>query len=148
MAIPHPSQRYREVQVKTAAKDDLLLLLVDGGVRFTEGALLEMDKGSAEDRAVRNDLLVRSQRIVLELMSSLSPAIGLELFDKLQGLYGFTFRRLFEGNARSNRTQIEEGLVMLKRIRDMWKEAVEKARAEQLLSPQKPAPNSTLSVQG
>ncbi|MFQ5654718.1 MAG: flagellar export chaperone FliS [Planctomycetota bacterium] len=147
MSARDPGRRYREVQVTTAAKDDLLLLLLDGAVRFTEGALLELDE-KEEDPARRNDGLLRAQKIVLELMSALSPAIGLDLYANLQELYRFTFSRLFEGNVHADRKLVGEGLEMLKRIRELWRDAVEKARKERSAPPQNPLPNSTISVKG
>ncbi len=148
MTQTDPSQRYLEVQVNTAAKDDLLILLVDGGLRFAEGALLEMERGSDEDGARRSDLLVRSQKIVLELLSSLSPEIGPELYSNLMKLYRFTFFRLFEGNVQGDMRQVREGVFMLRHIRDMWREAVDKARRERPEGPEKPSPNSSISVTG
>ena len=148
MAKPDPAKSYRKVQVETAAKDDLLVLLLDGGVRFAEGGLLELQKGKEADPAVRTDKLVRAQKILLELMGALSPAIGLELYNQLQDLYRFTFQRLFEGNIKGDETTVEEGVQLMKKIRDMWTEAVKKAREERNDGPQKPPPNSTLSVQG
>ena len=148
MTSRDPTQRYREVQVQTAAKDELLILLLDGGVRFAESALLEMEKGDEEDRTHRHECLLKAQSIVLELMTSLSPDIGPELFRNLQELYRFTFSRLFEGNSRSRQDQVAEALILLKRIRGMWAEAVEKARAEREVLPDKSQPNSSLSVTG
>ncbi len=148
MTSKKPSQRYREVQVNTVGKEDLLLLLVDGGVRFAEGGLEEMEKGREGDRSLRNDRIVRAQKIVLELMSSLSPEIGSELYRNLLELYRFTFQRLFEGNARGNAEQVREGVQLLKQIRDMWREAVEKFRKERDEGPQRPHSNSTISVTG
>ena len=143
-----PTRRYREVQVKTASQEDLLLLLLDGGVRFAEGALMEMDKGEDEDLSRRNDHLIRAQKILLELMGALSPAIGLEMFRNLQDLYRFTFTRLFEGNVQGDRKQVDDGVRLYKRIREMWREAVEKARAEKSSSPQRPQLGSSISVRG
>ena len=148
MSPSHPSRRYREVQVNTAAKDDLLLLLLDGGVRFSEAGLQELQKGDEQDPGHRSDQLIRAQRIVLELMSALSPAIGLELFNNLQDLYRFTFSRLFEGNVGADAQLVQAGVTLMHRIRDIWKEAVEQARAERDSGPEKPQSNSTISVEG
>ncbi len=139
---------YRKVQVQTAAKDDLLGLLLDGGVRFTEGALIELKKGDEEDLEKRNDYLIRSQKILLELMGALSPAIGLEVYDALQSLYKFTFQRLFEGNLEADETKVREGAVMFKQIRDMWAETIEKAKSEGKGRPGKPPTGSSLSIKG
>lgn len=143
-----PTRRYREVQVKTAAQDDLLLLLVEGGVRFCEGALLELDKGKEQDIERRHDQLLRAQKIVLELMGALSPGIGLELYERLMGLYRFTFERLFEGNLEASREKVEEGTRVMRRIRDLWRDAIEKAKAEREGGPPRAAGNSSISVRG
>lgn len=148
MSGHHPTQRYRQVQIETAAKDDLLLLLLDGGVRFAEGARLELEKGADGEADRRHDQLVRAQKIVLELMGALSPAIGLELFQRLQSLYQFTFTRFFEGNIEGDIVKIDEGIQVLRQIRDMWREAVEKARREKQSPVSKPPASSTFSVQG
>lgn len=144
----HPTQRYRQVQVETAAKDDLLILLLDGGVKFAEGGLIELQKGADEDCDRRNDLLLRAQKIVLELMGALSPVLGLELYERLQSLYKFTLTRLFQGNVESNVELVAEGVEVLQQIRDMWKEAVEQARAEKKSGPERPPSSSTISVTG
>ncbi|MEM7164933.1 MAG: flagellar export chaperone FliS [Planctomycetota bacterium] len=153
MASIDATRRYRQVQVETSAKDELLVLLLDGGVRFAEGAALELRKaanGEEEDLERRNDYLIRSQKIILELIGALNPTIGLELYDKLQSLYSFTFRRLFEGNVEADLVKVEEGVRVFQQIRDMWKDAVERAREEQdgQAKPQRPLSNSTISLQG
>ena len=147
MAHAHPSQRYREVQVNTASKDDLLLLLVNGGVRFAEAGLAELKKDE-EDVSLRSEKLVRAQKIVLELISSLSPVIGLDLYNNLQELYRFTFSRIFEGNVRGDAELVEEGVILFRQIRDMWVEAVEKAREERSTRPDRPVTNHSISLQG
>jgi flagellar protein FliS len=134
------------VQVSTSSKDDLLLLLLDGGVRFAEAGLSEMEKGDREDRTVRSDALLRAQRIVLELMTALSPIIGLEIYENLQGMYRFTFSRLFEGNARSSPELVKEAVTIFRQIRDMWRETVEKARSEKEVGTERPRPNSSISL--
>ncbi len=144
----HATHKYRQVQVNTSAKDDLLMLLLDGGVRFAEGGLYELNRGEEEDRGRRSEQLLKAQKIVLELISSLSPAIGLELYERLQGLYQFTFQRLFEGNAKSCPDLVGEGVTMMKRIRDLWKEAVQKAREEREKPLDGPRGNSSISVTG
>jgi flagellar protein FliS len=143
-----PTKVYRQVQVSTAAQDDLLMLLLDGGVRFCEGALIELKKGPKHDIDRRNDHLLRAQKIILELMGALSPAIGLELYERLMDLYRFTFERLFEGNVESSVEKVEEGTRVMHRIRDLWREAVDKAKAERTHGPPKATSNSSISVKG
>ncbi|MEM7260454.1 MAG: flagellar export chaperone FliS [Planctomycetota bacterium] len=148
MSAQRPSQRYREVQVTTAAKDDLLILLLDGGVRFAEGGLRELQQEGDEDRAKRSEHLVRAQKIMLELMGALSPTIGEELYNKLISLYRFTMSRLFQGNVKSDAAIVEEGVIVMKQIRDIWKEAVAKAREEGLKTKPESQSGSSISVTG
>ncbi len=148
MTSPDPTRRYREVQVGTAAQDDLLMLLLDGGVRFCEGALIELHRGKEQDIEKRHDQLLRAQKIILELMGALSPAIGLELYERLMDLYRFTFERLFEGNLEANVEKVEEGTRLMRQIRDLWREAVDKAKSERTSGPPVAAPTSSISVTG
>jgi len=143
-----PTKRYRQVQVETAAKDDLLMLLLDGGVRFCESGLIELRSEEGGDLERRNDQLVRAQKILLELMGALSPSIGLDLYQRLMQLYRFTFERLLEGNLRGDLQLIEEGTEVMHQIRDLWAAAVEQAKLERKERPQGPLPNSSISVQG
>ena len=143
-----PAQRYREVQVQTASQENLLLLLLDGGVRFTAVGLAELRRGAEEDRALRSEKLVRAQKILLELVGALDPSMGNELYRNLQDLYHFTFRRLFEGNTDGDAGKVEDGLRLFERIREVWREAVEKARSEGTVGPERPSASSSFSVTG
>ena len=143
-----PTQQYRKVQVQTASQDDLLMLLLDGGVRFCEGALIELRKESGQDIEKRHDQLLRAQKIILELMGALNPTVGLELYERLMGLYRFTFERLFKGNLAADIEKVEEGTEMMHRIRDMWREAIAQAKTERRTGPPPASANSSISVQG
>ncbi len=143
-----PTQQYKRVQVETAAQDDLLILLLDGGVRFCEGALIELRKGSEGNIEKRHDQLLRAQKIILELMGALSPAVGLELYEKLLALYQFTFERLFEGNLAADLEKVEEGTTMMHTIRDMWRDAVAQAKSERKSGPPPGTTSSSISVTG
>ncbi len=142
-----PAKRYRQVQVTTSSQEDLLLLLLDGGVRFIEGALLEMEK-EQEDAAKRCDLLIRAQKIVLELLGALSPSIGPEVYGNLQGLYRFILERLFAGNLKKDPVAVEEALGVFKDIRETWRAAVEKNRAEKIGPVDRPNTQSSVSWSG
>lgn len=152
MSGSQATRQYRKIQVETSSKDELLVLLLDGGVRFTEGALLELEKrqrGEHEDLERRHDLLLRAQKIVAELMAALSPAIGPDLHTRLLGLYSFIFRRLFEGNVEADLAKVRDALVVFKQVRDMWREAVQQARLENDgQKPARPGGNSTISCTG
>ncbi len=130
------AQEYLQVQVKTASPDQLLLMLLDGAVRFVEGALDRMARG---DRAGKSEQLVKAQNIVLELIQSLNPAVGEPLYGNLIGLYKFIYVRLVCGNAADDAKAIGEGLQVLRDVRETWRQAVAAFRAERTASSQSEA---------
>jgi len=138
------AQEYLEVQARTATPDQLLLMLLDGAVRFVEGGLASMDRG---DRESRCKLLQKAENIVLELIQSLNPGIGEKLYANLIGLYKFIYRRLVEGNIRDDRKALEEGLKILVEVRETWKQAVEVYRSDLSGPPPEKIPAPGISIQ-
>ena len=125
-------------QVLTAPKEQLLLMLVDGAVRFTERAKVKL---AEKDFEAFGTALVRSQRIMMELICSLrKDVIGEELYNKLVGLYHFVYTRLVDAKLKREVAMMDEALKILNMLRNMWHEAVEKDRQERLEN--KPTPRS------
>lgn len=150
-----PTERYLEMQVKTASREQLLLMLFDGALRFTtqsREALAQVPKNFEAG----HDAAIRAQRIVLELIASLTPAIGEPVYSNLVSLYRFVYRRLVEGNIRHELRLFDEALAILTSLRATWADAIQRLREErQSAMPQvlKPtgtggAPVKGLSVQG
>ncbi|MBI4569780.1 MAG: flagellar export chaperone FliS [Planctomycetes bacterium] len=123
---------YLETQIKTASKEQLLLMLYDGAIRFAEQAKAKIDEKDIEGSY---NLLIKSQNIVLELMCCLDKAIGEELYSNLMRLYNFIYSRLVEANIKKQNTLVEEGLVILRQLRETWSEAIEKNRKEEEAAP-------------
>lgn len=115
------------MQVRTAAPDQLLLMLLDGAVRFAEGAREKLTRG---DRQGKHDLLVKTQNIVLELIQTLKPEIGEKIYGGLTGLYRFIYRRLVEANIEDSPEKLGEALKILIDVRETWRQAVAVFRAE------------------
>ena len=124
--MPDGAQEYLKVQVKTASQDQLLLMLLDGAVRFVEGAL---ERQAAGDREAKGALLLKAENIILELVQSLSPTIGEKVYGNLIGLYKFIYGRLVDGNLRDDPASIGEGLRILKDVRETWRQAVASYRS-------------------
>ena len=129
MPEPGKAQEYLEVQVRTASPDQLLLMLLDGAVRFAEGGLEGLTRG---DREAKSRLLLKAQAIVLELVGSLSPSVGEKLYGNLTGLYKFIYTRLVEANLRDDPSAVEEALKILRDVRETWRQLEEFNLAPQL----------------
>jgi flagellar protein FliS len=120
---PNSSKKYLEMRVNTASKEQLLLMLFDGAIRFTEQARQKLDENEIEPA---HNFLLKAQRIMVELMSSLDRGIGDDLYNNLIGLYNFVYFRLVNANLQHNTTAIDEALTILGSLRETWGSAVEK----------------------
>jgi flagellar protein FliS len=127
MAEGGKAQEYHQVQVRTASPDQLLLMLLDGAVRFAEGGREHLARGNHEEKC---NLLIKAENIVLELIQSLSPSVGEKIYANLIGLYKFIYRKLAEANIQNDPQKLEEALKVLLNVRETWRQAVAGYRRE------------------
>ena len=73
MASSNPYNAYKQNSVKMASKQQLLLMLVDGAVKYTKIARLAIEK---KDITRAHNELVRVQDIFTELMVTLDKSAG------------------------------------------------------------------------
>lgn len=115
------AHRYLETQVLTAPKEKLLLMLLDGAIRFSTQA---RDLAAAGDRNSASPLYLRGQAIALELLAALDVSLEPSLRRNLAGLYVFVYRRLVAANLEGTPGPADEALRILGKLRGMWGEAV------------------------
>lgn len=121
------ANKYLETQVNTATKEQLLLMLFDGGIRFARLGKECMRNNKWSDAF---DYLKRSQRIAMELLCSLDKRIGSEIYGNLASLYKFVYFRLVEATLRKSEGMIDEALEIFTHVRETWATAIDKRRKE------------------
>jgi flagellar protein FliS len=119
---------YLKVKIQTAKPAELLILLFDGAIRFTGQAKRHLE---AHDYEEKNDLLLRAQNIVLELLQALDQRIGPELYARLTELYRFCYERLIQANIKNDAAAAEAAITVLEHLRETWQLAIKKSRDEQ-----------------
>lgn len=112
--------RYKGVQVNTCSPADLLVMLLDGVLRFTNEAKAAL---VLKDRARTGDRIGRARDIVSHLAASLDPTQIPELADNLMAVYGFSMRRLVEANLEQSEAKLDDVLKAMTPIRDAFAEA-------------------------
>jgi len=112
------SARYLEVQVATASPERLVLMCLDGSLRFIRGAREALSRGEKEEA---HRLILRAQEIVAELKGSLDLQYG-ELPRRLYALYDFLQERLVEANIQKEERFLGEAERVLVPLRDAWRE--------------------------
>ena len=112
---------YKNNSVNYASKDQLLLMLVDGAVKFSKIAKEALE---VKDIKKSHENLVKVQDIFTELMVSLDQNAG-DWAKQIYQVYDFIKTRLFEINLKKDVTMMDELMPVIESIRDTWYEAYE-----------------------
>ena len=110
---------YKNNSVNFASKEQLLLMLLDGAVKFTKrGRLAIVDK----DIQSAHNSLSRVQDIFTELRVTLDTNAG-EWAKQIFNVYGFINEKLYEANIKKDEKIIDEVLPLIEEVREIWNEA-------------------------
>ena len=119
---PNGYNVYKTNSVNYASKEQMLLMLVDGAVKFTKiGRQAILDK----DIQKAHNSLMRVQDIFTELIVSLDVDKA-EWVKPLRDIYFFVNEKLAEANMAKDVKKVDEVLGLIEDIRDMWNEAYKK----------------------
>lgn len=115
-------QVYKQTQVNTASQGELILMLFDGAIRFSNQARQLILEGDLEGA---NAKLIRAQDIMTEFMISLDMNQG-EIAQNLYRLYDFIHNCLVQANVKKDVTLIDQAVRFLTELRDTWRQVVAK----------------------
>jgi flagellar protein FliS len=115
--------KYKTVQVQTCSPAQLVLLLLEGVLRFAAEADTAVQ---ARDRARAGERIGRCHAILEELAGGLDMTDTTGLCENLMGVYGFAMRRLTEANLKQDREILAEIPKVIRPIRDGWAELLGK----------------------
>lgn len=117
---------YQQNAIQTATKEQLVLLLYDGALKFLGQARSALAEGQLEKS---HQALVRAQEIIYELMNGVDRQAG-EVGENLFLLYDYMYRRLIDANVHKETGPAEEVEAMIKELKDAWLEAVKKVKSK------------------
>lgn len=116
---PNAVNVYKNNSVNYASKEQLLLMLVDGAVKFAKRAKEAMNK---KDIKNAHEYLTRTQDIFTELMISLDRNAG-EWANNLFNVYEFIKNELFQINMEKSEERLDKLMPIIEDVRDTWHEA-------------------------
>ncbi|MGO0907522.1 flagellar export chaperone FliS [Clostridioides difficile] len=122
----NPYNSYKQNSVFMASKEQLLLMLVDGAVKYTKIARLSIIDNNMQ-RAHKE--LIRVQDIFTELMVTLDQNAGKWAKDMYR-VYDFVRYELSRANIRKDIQIIDNVLPVIEQIKDTWHEADKKSKEE------------------
>lgn len=115
---------YKSNTVNYASKEQLLLMLVEGAVKFCK-----MGRQAIVDKDIKkaHDSLIRAQDIFSELMITLDTTSG-EWAVQLYSVYAFIKERLIQTNMTKSLETIDEIIPLVEDINETWKEVYKRAK--------------------
>ena len=128
MYTSNPYNIYKQNSVNMASSQQLLLMLLDGAVKYTKIARMAiLNKDIAKDIAKAHKELVRVQDIFLELMITMDK--NTKYMEDLYNIYDFIKNELVKANIKKDITIIDNTLPLIEEIRDMWYEVDAKIKS-------------------
>lgn len=124
MYSTNPYNIYKQNSVNMASSQQLLLMLLDGAVKYTKiarMAILNKDIPRAHKE------LIRVQDIFLELMITMDK--NTKYMEDLYDIYDFIKNELAKANIKKDITIIDNTLPLIEEIRDMWYEVDAKIKS-------------------
>ena len=109
-------------KILTASPAELTLMLYDGAIKFTNIAIMAIEKHDIE-KAHNN--IVKTERIILEFQATLDDKYPVA--KDFDAVYTYLIQRLREANLKKDPEILEEVLKHLRTMRDTWKEVMAKA---------------------
>ena len=113
MYTSNPYNIYKQNSVNMASSQQLLLMLLDGAVKYTKIARMAILN---KDIARAHKELVRVQDIFLELMITMDK--NTKYMEDLYNIYDFIKNELAKANIKKDITIIDNTLPLIEEIRD------------------------------
>jgi len=108
---------YLRTKILTASPQELRLMLYDGAIKFCRQAKDAIDRKNYEQSYHG---LMRAQKIVLELSTSLNSDLDADLYSKLSALYTYIYRLLVDANMERTSTKVDEAIGLIEYEKETW----------------------------
>ena len=123
----NPYSKYKQASVLTASREQILLMMYEGAIKFTKIAIAAMEEKRIADRGAN---ILRAYDIVMELHATLDHKVGGDLAKQLEDLYLFIMNQYTKANIKSDVEPLKSNLKILENLYDGWKQAVEKIKKD------------------
>ena len=121
MIQKNPYAAYNNSKIQTATPAELTLLLYEGAIKFTNIAIVAMEKNDVQKA---HDNIMKTEKIIEEFQATLDHKYPVA--KDFEAVYSYLLKRLFDANIRKDPEILEEVLRHLLTMRDTWKEVMAK----------------------
>ena len=123
MPTVNPYNKMMDNVVLTASKEELTLMLYEGGIKFCNQAIAAIEKNEME---TAHTCIIRVEDIIREFQITLDHSY--EISKNLDAMYDYMHRRMSEANSTKDAEIIKEVRDFFREFRDTWKEAIKLSR--------------------
>ncbi|TYP75744.1 flagellar export chaperone FliS [Paenibacillus methanolicus] len=124
MMQPMQRNKYLETTIQTATPAQLLIMLMDGAIRFSKQAVEAINEQRNQEA---NEFLLKTQNIISEFIITLDRTSPLA--DNLLSLYEYYQHLLIQANIKKDAAPVEEVIGYLVEMKETWIQAARTANA-------------------
>ena len=110
---------YKNNSVNFASKEQMLLMLLDGAVKFAKRGKIAISENNIK---LAHDSITRTQDIFTELKVTLDTSAG-DWAKQMFEVYSFINNRLFQANIKKDEAIMDEVIPLIEEVRNIWNEA-------------------------
>jgi flagellar protein FliS len=121
------ANQYKQMQIKTASKGQILIMLYEAAIKNVKKAALAIDQG---DKAGKGVHIGKAHDIINELNNTLNFDVGGEIARDLERLYNFMVEQLVKANLDNTKEPLQAVSKMLETLLAGWRGAVEQNQTQ------------------
>ncbi|SHJ68527.1 flagellar protein FliS [Hathewaya proteolytica DSM 3090] len=118
---------YKSNSVNYASKEQLLLMLLDGAVKFSKLARVAIEENNINEA---HNNIVKTENIFLELTYSLDTNLGGKWAEDLKRVYEFIVDNLGRANISKDAKTLDDTISLICDVRDTWNEAYKLSKVD------------------
>lgn len=123
MTQGNPYAKYANNKITTATPAELTLMLYEGAIKFCNMAKKDMELGEYGN-AIGN--IQKARKIIVELQSTLD--FKYPVAKDFDLIYTYIFNLMVEVTTKRNQETLDEVLLQLRELRDMWKQIMKQTK--------------------
>ncbi len=116
------TNQYQQNHIATASREQILLMLYDGAIRFAKQAKQGIID---EDMEIKGRYIGKTMAIISEFSTSLDHEVGGKIAADLDALYNYIINELSKANVKNTTEPLDIVIGMLQDLRNTWAEAIE-----------------------
>ncbi len=123
--MANPFNKYKQTSVLSASREQILIMLYEGAIKFTKLAIQAVEQKKIAERGQN---IIKAFDIILELNATLDHKVGGELPQQLESLYLYMMDQYTKANITGTAEPLHSCLKVLENLHDGWKQAIDQMK--------------------